>query len=114
MFLALLSLLPPFAGCIASIVGAFIYIVTFAVLHPLRTFPTLLTMHLCAAIFASNILFLSGITRTANQAACTAIAAMLYYFLLASFTWMLLIGVNIWNMLVKVRTHISVSCGFAY
>ena len=92
-----------YIGCIGSIIGAAIYLVTFGVLSTLRSGPTILTMHLCAALIGANLVFLVGVDETANQAACTAVAALLYYFLLACFAWMLCLGYSIWTLLVNVE-----------
>jgi len=44
--------------------------------------------NLALAILASNLIFLIGIERTENAAGCIAVAALLHYFILVSFSWM--------------------------
>jgi hypothetical protein len=86
-----------YVGCILSMIGCFILVVTFLLLPKLRTGPIVLIMHLSVAIFLVNLVFLVGIDRTSNRAGCETVAILLYYFLMASFTWMACIGHNMWS-----------------
>lgn len=84
-----------YVGCIVSMVGTILTFVTFALFRKLRTLPAVLIMNLCVAIFATNLVFLAGINQTSNAAACKAVAIILQYFLLAMFSWMLMVGVQL-------------------
>lgn len=56
----------------------------------------------------SWLLFLVGVEQTENPFVCVAVAAVLHYFLLATFMWMLMEAVLQYHAFVKVfGTHIS-------
>lgn len=56
----------------------------------------------------SWLLFLVGVEQTQNPFVCVAVAAVLHYFLLATFMWMLMEAVLQYHAFVKVfGTHIS-------
>ncbi|XP_022778437.1 adhesion G protein-coupled receptor E3-like, partial [Stylophora pistillata] len=57
---------------------------------------------LTSCIGAGHIIFFAGIDATENKAACVAVAALLQYFLMASFCWMLVDGIYIYLFVVKV------------
>ena len=59
-------------------------------------------MNLAAALLCTNVVFLCGIDRTEYYRGCAAIAAILQYFLLVSFSWMLVEGVLHYLKFVKV------------
>lgn len=59
-------------------------------------------LNLAVALLAVNILVLVGVDRTENYNGCIAVAALLLYFLLASFCWMLVEGVVQYLKFVKV------------
>ena len=54
------------------------------------------------AMLASWIIFLAGFTRVESHVGCLAVAALLHYFILASFMWMLMEGVLAYLLFVKV------------
>ena len=45
--------------------------------------------NLAIALLCADIIFLVGINRTGNEGGCVAVAALLHYFLLVAFSWML-------------------------
>jgi hypothetical protein len=53
-------------------------------------------------MLASWIVFLAGFTRTESHGGCIAVAALLHYFILASFMWMLMEGVLQYLLFVRV------------
>jgi hypothetical protein len=54
------------------------------------------------AMLAAWVIFLAGFTRTESEVGCVAVAALLHYFILASFMWMLMEGVLQYLLFVKV------------
>jgi hypothetical protein len=54
------------------------------------------------AMLAAWVIFLAGFTRTESKVGCVAVAALLHYFILASFMWMLVDGVLKYLLIVKV------------
>lgn len=59
-------------------------------------------LQLAIALLAVDILVLAGIDKTSPVAGCKAVAALLLYFLLVSFSWMLVEGVIQYLKFVKV------------
>jgi hypothetical protein len=92
-----------YIGCIASMIACFLFVLTFVVLRRLCTGPTKLVMNLCVAIFFVNLVFLAGVDRTSNVDQCRATGAFLYFFLTASFVWMLCISHQLYTLLVRVE-----------
>lgn len=66
--------------------------------------PSKILMNLSAALLGLSMLYLldSWLSSFSNYGLCIATAAMLHYFLLASFTWMGLEAVHMYLALVKV------------
>jgi 7 transmembrane receptor (Secretin family) len=63
-------------------------------------------LQLAVALLAVDILVLAGINKTDPVAGCMAVAALLLYFLLVAFSWMLVEAVMFYLMFVKVfDTH---------
>ncbi|XP_033122131.1 uncharacterized protein LOC117121139, partial [Anneissia japonica] len=62
---------------------------------------------LCLSLLGLYIVFLAGIDRTNNSGGCTAVGALLHYFLLSSIFWMSVQAVNMYYLFVKVfNTHV--------
>ena len=59
-------------------------------------------LQLAIALVAVDILVLAGIDKTNPIAGCKAVAALLLYFLLVSFSWMLVEAVMLYLKFVKV------------
>ncbi|RMX53208.1 hypothetical protein pdam_00024388 [Pocillopora damicornis] len=51
---------------------------------------------------AGQIIFIAGINATENKAACVTIAALMQYFLMAAFCWMLIEAIYLYFFVVKV------------
>jgi len=102
---AILSTLTLVCCCI-SITFLFIGIVLFIVLlsGEKRHSRHIIHFNLMIALFISQILFVTGIEAVVNETACTGIAMMLHYFLLASFGWMLMEGLFLYFSVIKVFT----------
>ncbi|XP_057676289.1 adhesion G-protein coupled receptor G6-like isoform X1 [Corythoichthys intestinalis] len=69
-----------------------------------RDYPSQILLNLASALLGLNLAFLlnSWLSSWGVEGLCVAAAATLHYFLLASFTWMGLEGVNMYFALVKV------------
>ena len=59
-------------------------------------------LHLSLALLAVDIIVLAGVDQTSNYGGCCAVAALLHYFLLVSFLWMLVEAVIQYLKFVKV------------
>ncbi|XP_071115297.1 uncharacterized protein [Haliotis cracherodii] len=83
-------------GCSLSIIGCVVTVLTHVCLWSyVRSSKSIILMNLCVALTCAYSVFLAGVERTENKAACTAVAAMLHYFFLAVFSLMLAQGVDI-------------------
>ncbi|PFX21754.1 Cadherin EGF LAG seven-pass G-type receptor 3 [Stylophora pistillata] len=59
-------------------------------------------LSLSASLGAGQIIFLVGINTTEYMAACITAAALMQYFLMAAFCWMLVEGIYLYLFVVKV------------
>lgn len=69
-----------------------------------RDYPSQILINLSLALLGLNLVFLvnSWLSSWGLYGLCVAVASLLHYFLLASFTWMGLEAVNMYFALVKV------------
>ncbi|XP_044768154.1 adhesion G protein-coupled receptor E2-like isoform X4 [Neomonachus schauinslandi] len=68
---------------------------TFLLCKAIQNTSTSIHLQLSICLFLAHLLFLMAIDRTEIEVLCTIIAAALHYLYLASFTWMLLEGLNL-------------------
>ncbi|XP_019939714.2 adhesion G protein-coupled receptor E5 [Paralichthys olivaceus] len=87
---------------IISIVCLLLAILTFMFCRSIQGTRTTIHLHLCICLFLADLIFLAGISRTETVGGCRFVAAMLHYFFLGVFTWMLLEGVQLYRMVVLV------------
>ena len=73
---------------------------TFQVELSLKSQKALFNLSLC--LLFANVLFISGITQVANETGCAIVAASLQFFLLASFSWMLVEALLQYVAIVRV------------
>ncbi|XP_034746737.1 adhesion G-protein coupled receptor G4-like [Etheostoma cragini] len=94
-----------YVGCGVSSVFLGITVLTYTAFEKLRRdYPSQILINLSLALLGLNLVFLvnSWLSSWGLYGICVAVAAMLHYFLLASFTWMGLEAVNMYFALVKV------------
>ncbi|TKS72207.1 G-protein coupled receptor G4 [Collichthys lucidus] len=94
-----------YLGCGISSIFLGITLLTYIAFEKLRQdHPSKILMNLSAALLGLSMLYLldSWLSSFSNYGLCIATAAMLHYFLLASFTWMGLEAVHMYLALVKV------------
>ncbi|KAI5623644.1 adhesion G protein-coupled receptor E1-like, partial [Silurus asotus] len=89
-------------GLTLSIICLFICILTFWFCRSIQGTRTTIHLHLCVCLFIANIIFLFFISSTQNKVGCATIAALLHFFYLAAFCFMLLEGVQLYRMVVLV------------
>ena len=65
--------------------------------------PRKILLNLCVSLIGLLIMVLLAVTPNDGSGRCTAAAMILHYFLLSSFLWMLLEGINMYIRLVKLR-----------
>ncbi|XP_061559201.1 adhesion G-protein coupled receptor G4 [Phycodurus eques] len=94
-----------YVGCGVSSLFLGLTVLTYTAFEKLRRdYPSQILIHLSVALLGLNLAFLldSWLSSWRVEGLCVAAAATLHYFLLASFTWMGLEGVNMYFALVKV------------
>uniref|UniRef100_A0A3Q3K2V5 Uncharacterized protein n=1 Tax=Monopterus albus TaxID=43700 RepID=A0A3Q3K2V5_MONAL len=93
-----------YVGCGISSLFLGITVLTYTVFKLRRDYPSQILLNLSLALLGLNLVFLvnSWLSSWGLYGLCVAAAAMLHYFLLASFTWMGLEAVNMYFALVKV------------
>ncbi|XP_011219125.2 adhesion G-protein coupled receptor G6 isoform X4 [Ailuropoda melanoleuca] len=94
-----------YIGCGVSAIFSAATLLTYVAFEKLRRdYPSKILMNLSTALLFLNLLFLldGWITSFHVDGLCTAIAALLHFFLLATFTWMGLEAIHMYIALVKV------------
>ncbi|KAM7137017.1 adhesion G-protein coupled receptor G6 isoform 5-T5 [Molossus nigricans] len=94
-----------YVGCGISAIFSAATLLTYVAFEKLRRdFPSKILMNLSTALLFLNLSFLldGWITSFHVEGLCTAIAALMHFFLLATFTWMGLEAIHMYIALVKV------------
>ncbi|KFO97687.1 G-protein coupled receptor 64, partial [Calypte anna] len=94
-----------YIGCGISAIFLSITLVTYIAFEKIRKdYPSKILIQLCAALLLLNLAFLldAWIALYHQEGPCIAIAVLLHYFLLVSFTWMGLEAFHMYLALVKV------------
>ncbi|KAM6467179.1 adhesion G-protein coupled receptor G6 isoform 1-T1 [Liasis olivaceus] len=94
-----------YIGCGISAIFSAATLLTYIAFEKLRRdYPSKILMNLSTALLCLNLVFLldGWIASFDIEGLCIAIAALLHYFLLATFTWMALEAVHMYIALVKV------------
>ncbi|XP_066023901.1 adhesion G-protein coupled receptor D1-like [Pocillopora verrucosa] len=89
-------------GMALSLTGVILTVISYLQLTDRNSALCHIRVSLTSCIGAGHIIFYAGIDSTGNQAACVAVAALMQYFLMASFCWMLVEGIYIYLFVVKV------------
>ncbi|KAE8300794.1 CD97 antigen Leukocyte antigen CD97 CD97 antigen subunit alpha CD97 antigen subunit beta Precursor [Larimichthys crocea] len=89
-------------GLTISLLCLILCILTFKFCRSIQGTRTTIHLHLCICLFVADLVFLAGISQTKPVGGCRFVAAMLHYFFLGVFTWMLLEGVQLYRMVVLV------------
>ncbi|XP_065664197.1 adhesion G-protein coupled receptor G4-like isoform X3 [Hydra vulgaris] len=90
-------------GCGLSIAGLFMTIVSYSVFSKLRKklAPKIL-LSLCVSLMCTLIIFLASETPSKPSLSCKIVASLLQFFVLSTFFWMAIEGLNLYRMFVKV------------
>ncbi|XP_066202997.1 adhesion G protein-coupled receptor E2-like isoform X2 [Saccopteryx leptura] len=84
-----------YVGLSLSLLCLLLVALTFLLCKAIQNTSTSLHLHLSVCLFLAHLLFLTAIDRTEHKVLCAIIAGALHYLYLASFTWMLLEGLNL-------------------
>lgn len=94
-----------YIGCGISAIFSAVTLLTYVAFEKLRRdYPSKILMNLSTALLFLNLIFLldGWVTSFHVDGLCTAIAVLLHFFLLATFTWMGLEAIHMYIALVKV------------
>lgn len=94
-----------YIGCGISAIFSAATLLTYVAFEKLRRdYPSKILMNLSSALLFLNLIFLldGWVTSFGVAGLCTAVAALLHFFLLATFTWMGLEAIHMYIALVKV------------
>ncbi|KAL1005089.1 hypothetical protein UPYG_G00054360 [Umbra pygmaea] len=91
-------------GLSVSLVCLLLCILTFWLCRAIKGTRTTIHLHLCVCLFIADLVFLAGISQTQNKGGCGLVAGLLHFFFLGSFSWMLLEGVQLYQMVMLVFT----------
>ncbi|XP_060784124.1 cadherin EGF LAG seven-pass G-type receptor 1 isoform X2 [Neoarius graeffei] len=87
----------------SSLVALFITFLLLAILRKLHSNLHSIHKNLVAAIFLSELIFLTGINQTDSPFVCTVVAILLHYSYMCTFAWMFVEGLHIYRMLTEIR-----------
>uniref|UniRef100_A0A3Q4HVW9 EGF-like module-containing mucin-like hormone receptor-like 1-like n=1 Tax=Neolamprologus brichardi TaxID=32507 RepID=A0A3Q4HVW9_NEOBR len=85
-----------------SLICLFISILTFSMIHSIKSLRTTIHLHLCISLFIANLAFLAGISHFENQDSCTVVTGILHFSYLATFLWICLDSVQLFRMIMLV------------
>ncbi|CAH3164080.1 unnamed protein product [Pocillopora meandrina] len=91
-----------YVGLSLSIIGILLTLILYSCLTDVRKPLSQIRLSVSISLGAGQIIFLAGINATGNKAACVTIAALMQYFLMAAFCWMLIEGIYFYFFVVKV------------
>jgi len=91
-----------YVGSALSITGVTLTIISYVLVTDVHQPLPQIRMSLAGSLGAGQIIFLAGIGATENTSACVTVAALLQYFLMAAFCWMLVEGFHLYLLVVKV------------
>ncbi|KAI8477913.1 hypothetical protein Bbelb_443540 [Branchiostoma belcheri] len=95
-------------GCgIAMLEIASVILVYILLWRCIRCDRSVIVLNLSLSLLNANGVFLGGIPQKWNKTICTAVAAMLHYFFLAAFCWMLAEGWHMYSSLVRTNGKLS-------
>ncbi|XP_064646701.1 uncharacterized protein LOC135499704 [Lineus longissimus] len=90
-------------GCGISIACLVVTVTLYAIYwKKIKSDRSIIHLNLCVAIILADTTFLAGVEQTQIQAVCKVVAALLHFFFLAVFMFMLIEGVELYILLVKV------------
>ncbi|CAG0901692.1 unnamed protein product [Darwinula stevensoni] len=89
-------------GSSISIVCLVLSAMVFATVRGIQPERATVHLNLSICLLLSQVILLAGLDRTENETGCGIVAGLLHFWLLASFAWMLVEGVQIYLLLYKV------------
>ena len=87
-------------GCIVSMVSLALLLITYILFAELRNLPGKIIINLALALLLYQSVFFSSV-KTDDQDTCLAVAVLLHYFILSSFTWMNVMAYDVHRTFTK-------------
>ncbi|GAB5567626.1 adhesion G protein-coupled receptor E4-like isoform X1 [Prionailurus iriomotensis] len=100
-----------YVGLSLSLLCLLLAALTFLLCRPIQNTSTFLHLQLSICLFLAHLLFLTGIDQTKPEVLCSIIAGVLHYLYLASFTWMLLEGLQLFLTVRNLKVANYTSAG---
>ncbi|XP_066022827.1 adhesion G-protein coupled receptor D1 isoform X3 [Pocillopora verrucosa] len=91
-----------YVGLSLSIVGILLTLILYSCLTDVRQPLSQIRLSVSTSLGVGQIIFLAGMNATENKAVCVTIAALMQYFLMTAFCWMLIEGIYLYFFVVKV------------
>nr|XP_058947384.1 adhesion G-protein coupled receptor D1-like [Pocillopora verrucosa] len=89
-------------GLSLSIVGILLTFILYSCLTDVRQPLSQIRLSVSMSLGVGQIIFLAGISATEHKAACVSVAALVQYFLMVAFCWMLIEAIYLYFFVVKV------------
>ena len=96
-----------YVGMTLSLIGEVLTVCCYVLLIGLNTDQAHLHTNLALSLALAQIFFLVGMSTASSEAACLVVTAMIHYFYLVTFCWMLVEGFHLYLMVVKVFNESS-------
>ena len=96
-----------YVGMTLSLIGEVLTVGCYVLLIGLKTEQAHLHTNLALSLALAQIFFLIGMSTASSEAACLVVTAMIHYFYLVTFCWMLVEGFHLYLMVVKVFSENS-------
>ncbi|XP_076335615.1 adhesion G protein-coupled receptor L2-like isoform X2 [Tachypleus tridentatus] len=93
--------------CVSSIVALGLTIAFLVFFRPLRCRRSTITCNVSASLLVTHFFVVVGLDKTEVPVLCAIIAGILHYSILAAFSWMLLEGFHLYQMIVVVFTRVD-------
>eukprot|EP00794_Sanderia_malayensis_P006576 gene6576-7319_t len=95
-----------FIGCGLSLTGLLLTMITVALFGKIRKLlPPKILMGLSLSLSATFLVFVFGVDKSSNRIVCRVLAAVLHYFVLSTFMWNVVEGINLYLSFVRVYNN---------
>ena len=96
-----------FIGCIMSTVSLLLMLITYMLFAELRNLPGKIIINLTLSLLLYQSVFFMALKKD-SQEACLAIAVLLHFFVLSSFTWMNVMAYDVRRILTNVSGSLDI------
>uniref|UniRef100_A0AAQ6IE98 Cadherin, EGF LAG seven-pass G-type receptor 3 n=1 Tax=Anabas testudineus TaxID=64144 RepID=A0AAQ6IE98_ANATE len=92
-----------YSSLCVSMLALLLTVLVLSCLRGLKSNTRSIHSNTAAAMFLSELVFLSGVNQTEQQFLCTVVAILLHYFFMSTFAWMFVEGLHIYRMQTEQR-----------